>query len=66
MLTCVMNRLTVISSWNVQIHELIGQQREMHGFVLSQQREMAEVREPLKAPDQVQNVAAKKQRSTCR
>ena len=66
MLTCVMNRLTVISSWNVQIPGLIRQQHEMRVFVLSQQREMAEVREPLKAPDQVQNVAAKKQRSTCR
>ena len=66
MLTCVMNRLTVISSWNVQIPGLIRQQHEMRGILLSQQRELAEVRELLKALDQVQNVAAKNQRSTCR
>ena len=62
----VMNWLTDISSWEVQFHELIGQQHEMRVFVLSQQREMAKVCEPLKAPVQVQNIAAKKQRSTCR
>ena len=66
MLAGVMDRLTDSSSWQVRILELIGQQHEMRVFVLSQQREMAEVREPLKAPDLVQNVAAKKQRSTCR
>ena len=42
-LTDVMDRLTDISSLRTQVTELIQQQREMRGIMLSQQRELAEV-----------------------
>lgn len=59
-LTDVMDRLTDISSLRVQVTELIGQQREMRGIMLSQQRELAEVRGQLKALIQMQGMAARK------
>jgi hypothetical protein len=59
-LTDVMDRLTDISSLRTQVTELIQQQREMRGIMLSQQRELAEVRGQLKALIQMQGVSAKK------
>ncbi|MDP2817726.1 MAG: hypothetical protein Q8O29_05505 [Polaromonas sp.] len=59
-LTDVMDRLTDISSLRTQVTELIQQQREMRGIMLSQQRELAEVRGQLKALIQMQGVAARK------
>lgn len=59
-LTDVMDRLTDISSLRVQVTELIGQQREMRAIMLSQQRELAEVRGQLKALIQMQGMAARK------
>ena len=59
-LTDVMDRLTDISSLRVQVTELIGQQREMRTIMLSQQRELAEVRGQLKALIQMQGMAARK------
>jgi hypothetical protein len=59
-LTDVMDRLTDISSLRTQVTELIQQQREMRGIMLSQQRELAEVRGQLKALIQMQGLSAKK------
>lgn len=59
-LTDVMDRLTDISSLRVQVTDLIGQQREMRAIMLSQQRELAEVRGQLKALIQMQGMAARK------
>ena len=59
-LTDVMDRLTDISSLRTQVTELIQQQREMRGIMLTQQRELAEVRGQLKALIQMQGVAARK------
>ena len=59
-LTDVMDRLTDISSLRTQVTELIQQQREMRGIMLSQQRELAEVRGQLKALIQMQGTAARK------
>jgi len=59
-LTDVMDRLTDISSLRTQVTELIQQQREMRGIMLSQQRELAEVRGQLKALIQMQGVATRK------
>jgi hypothetical protein len=59
-LTDVMDRLTDISSLRTQVTELIQQQREMRSIMLSQQRELAEVRGQLKALIQMQGIAAKK------
>ena len=59
-LTDVMDRLTDISSLRTQVTELIQQQREMRGIMLSQQRELAEVRGQLKALIQIQGAAARK------
>jgi hypothetical protein len=59
-LTDVMDRLTDISSLRTQVTELIQQQREMRGIMLSQQRELAEVRGQLKALIQMQGMSAKK------
>ena len=59
-LTDVMDRLTDISSLRTQVTELIQQQREMRTIMLSQQRELAEVRGQLKALIQMQGVAARK------
>lgn len=58
-LTDVMDRLTDISSLRTQVTELIQQQREMRGIMLSQQRELAEVRGQLKALIQMQGAAAR-------
>jgi hypothetical protein len=59
-LTDVMDRLTDISSLRTQVTELIQQQREMRGIMLSQQRELAEVRGQLKALIQMQGMLTKK------
>jgi hypothetical protein len=59
-LTDVLDRLTDISSLRTQVTELIQQQREMRTIMLSQQRELAEVRGQLKALIQMQGVAARK------
>lgn len=59
-LTEVMDRLTDIASLRTQVVELIQQQREMRGIMLSQQRELAEVRGQLKALIQMQGAIARK------
>jgi hypothetical protein len=59
-LTDVMDRLTDISSLRSQVTELIQQQREMRGIMLSQQRELAEVRGQLKALIQMQGATSRK------
>lgn len=59
-LTDVIDRLTDTSSLRTQVTELMQQQREMRGIMLSQQRELAEVRGQLKALIQMQGVAARK------
>mgnify|MGYP000140766332 FL=1 len=59
-LTDVLDRLTDISSLRTQVTELIQQQREMRTIMLSQQRELAEVRGQLKALIQIQGAAARK------
>ncbi len=59
-LTDVMDRLTDISTLRSQVSELIQQQREMRNIMLTQQRELAEVRGQLKALIQMQSVAARK------
>ena len=56
-LTDVMDRLTDISTLRSQVSELIQQQREMRNIMLTQQRELAEVRGQLKALIQMQSVA---------
>ena len=60
MLTDVMDRLTDISALRTQISELIQQQREMRGIMLTQQRELAEVRGQLKAMIQMQGIAGRR------
>jgi hypothetical protein len=59
-LTDVMDRLTDISSLRTQVTELIQQQREMRSIMLTQQRELAEVRGQLKALIQMQSAAGRK------
>jgi hypothetical protein len=59
-LTDVMDRLTDISSLRTQVTELIQQQREMRSIMLTQQRELAEVRGQLKALIQMQSVVGRK------
>ena len=59
-LTDVMDRLTDISSLRAQVTELVQQQREMRGIMLTQQRELAEVRGQLKALIQMQGMAGRK------
>ena len=59
-LTDVLDRLTDISSLRTQVTELIQQQREMRAIMLSQQRELAEVRGQLKALIQMQSAVARK------
>ena len=59
-LTDVMDRLTDISTLRSQVSELIQQQREMRSIMLTQQRELAEVRGQLKALIQMQSVAPRK------
>lgn len=58
-LTDVMDRLTDISSLLAQVTELVHQQRETRGIMLSQQREFAEVHGQLKALIQMQGAAAR-------
>ena len=60
MLTDVMDRLTDISALRTQINELIQQQREMRGIMLTQQHELAEVRGQLKALIQMQGMAGRR------
>ncbi len=59
-LTDVMDRLTDISSLRTQVTELIQQQREMRSIMLTQQRELAEVRGQLKALIHMQSAAGRK------
>jgi hypothetical protein len=59
-LTDVMDRLTDISSLRTQVSELIQQHREMRSIMLTQQRELAEVRGQLKALIQMQSAASRK------
>jgi hypothetical protein len=59
-LTDVMDRLTDISALRTQVTELIQQQREMRGIMLTQQRELAEVRGQLKALIQMQGAGSRK------
>jgi hypothetical protein len=59
-LTDVMDRLTDISSLRTQVTELIQQQREMRSIMLTQQRELAEVRGQLKALIQMQSASPRK------
>ena len=59
-LTDVLDRLTDITTLRAQVGELIGQQREMRGIMLSQQKELAELRGQLKALIQMQAAAGKK------
>jgi len=59
-LTDVLDRLTDISALRTQISELIGQQREMRAIMLSQQKELAELRGQFKALIQMQAAAGKK------
>jgi hypothetical protein len=60
MLTDVMDRLTDISALRTQVTELIQQQREMRGIMLTQQRELAEVRGQIKALIQMQSAGSRK------
>ena len=59
-LTDVLDRLTDITTLRDQVTELIGQQREMRGVMLTQQKELAELRGQLKALIQMQSASAKK------
>jgi hypothetical protein len=59
-LTDVLDRLADISALRVQVGEMIFQQREPHGVVLDQQRELAELRGQLKALIQIQSQASKR------
>ena len=59
-LTDVLDRLTDITTLRAQGTELIGQQREMRGVMLTQQKELAELRGQLKALIQMQSASAKK------
>ena len=59
-LTDVLDRLTDITTLRAQVGELIGQQREMRAVMLSQQKELAELRGQLKALIQMQAGAANK------
>ena len=60
MLTDVMDRLTDISSLRAQVTELIQQQRETRNIMLTQQRDLAEVRGQLKALIQIQGASSRK------
>lgn len=60
MLTDVMDRLTDISSLRAQVTELIQQQRETRNIMLTQQRDLAEVRGQLKAMIQMQGASSRK------
>jgi hypothetical protein len=59
-LTDVLDRLTDITTLRAQVTELIQHQREMRGIMLSQQKELAELRGQLKALLQIQSAAARK------
>ena len=59
-LTDVMDRLTDISALRTQVTELIQQPREMRSIMLTQQRELAEVRGQLKALIHMQSAAGRK------
>ena len=58
-LTDVMDRLTDISSLRTQVTGLIQQQREMRSIMLTQQRELAEVRGQMKPLIQMQGATAR-------
>ncbi|MDR2154075.1 MAG: hypothetical protein LBE78_03485 [Burkholderiaceae bacterium] len=53
-LTDILDRLTDITTLRAQISELISQQREMRALVLTQQKELAELRGQLKTLIQMQ------------
>jgi peptidoglycan hydrolase CwlO-like protein len=53
-LTDLLDRVTDISALRTQVAELVQQQREVRGLMLTQQRELAEVRGQLKALIQMQ------------
>jgi hypothetical protein len=59
-LTDVMDRLTGLNSLQVQVTELVKEQREIRNVMFSQQRELAELRGQLKALIQMQGQALKK------
>jgi len=59
-LTDVLDRLTDIATLRAQVSELIGQQREVRAIMLSQQKELAELRGQLKALIQMQSAAVRK------
>ena len=59
-LTDVMDRLIDISSLRAQVTELIQQQRETRNIMLTQQRDLAEVRGQLKALIQMQCASSRK------
>jgi hypothetical protein len=59
-LTDVLDRLADISALRAQVSELVVQQRDMRGVMLTQERELAEVRGQLKALIQIQGQAAKR------
>ncbi len=56
----VLDRLSDITTLRAQVTELIGQQRDMRGIMLSQQKELAELRGQLKALIQMQAAMGKK------
>jgi hypothetical protein len=58
-LTDILDRLTDITTLRAQIGELLGQQREMRAIVLTQQKELAELRGQLKALVQMQAAGGK-------
>jgi hypothetical protein len=58
-LTDILDRLTDITTLRTQIGELISQQREMRSLVLTQQKELAELRGQLKALIQMQVATGK-------
>lgn len=60
LLTDVLDRLTDIATLRAQVSELLGQQREMRGVMLAQQKELAELRGQLKALIQMQAAAGRK------
>jgi hypothetical protein len=59
-LTDVLDRLADISALRAQVSELVVQQRDMRDVMLTQERELAEVRGQLKALIQIQGQAAKR------
>jgi hypothetical protein len=59
MLTDVIDLLTDASALRTQVTELIQQQHEMRGIMLTQQMELAEVRGQLKGLIQMQSAGSR-------